>query len=93
LYTFSFFSLLPEVHLLERSDLRPISQAHGKESGYRGVSFVAMEKETLLRVCREKKVALSDVATALLEAMPSKFPAFLDEIRAHSNRGPKFDAD
>lgn len=61
----------------------PASARHGKDSGYRGLSFVCTRKEILYRVLQEDCVPLSVEACALLAALPDEFTdcrALLDRL-------------
>lgn len=60
--------------ILERGN--PKSARPGKDSGYRGISFVCTRKEILYDVIGEKCVDLSIAASELLTALPDDFLEF-----------------
>jgi hypothetical protein len=66
--------------IVERGN--PKSRRPGKDSGYRGISFVCTWKWILRRALREKKVPISPAGRLLIHCLPDHFDKFRDTARA-----------
>ena len=66
--------------ILERGN--PKHSRPGKDSGYRGFSFIAGPKVTLRRCIREAHIVLTPETEALVDALPDSFFEFRDMVRA-----------